>query len=67
MDISKVRIGRSYNYRTPRGTAGRGRVDDINQRADGPWVTLVDKTRNKTVTVRPGMLSSTSKPRDIPY
>lgn len=57
MDVTKLKAGQSYNYRTPRGTTGRGKLDKMDETATGWWVTLIDKTRNKVVTVRPGMLT----------
>lgn len=58
MDISKVKEGKHFNYRTPRGTTGRGKVTFIDHRPTGVWITLHDKERKKDIKVRAGNLSA---------
>lgn len=58
MDISKVKEGKHFNYRTSRGTDGRGKVIKVEQTARGAWITLHDKDRKKDVTLRAGQLTA---------
>jgi hypothetical protein len=57
MELAKIKEGKTLNYRTPRGTTGRGKVTKVDHRAGGAWVTLHDKERKKDVTLRAGNLS----------
>jgi hypothetical protein len=58
MDIAKIKEGKHFNYRTPRGTTGRGKVTFIDNRPSGAWITLLDKDSKREVMVRPGMLTA---------
>lgn len=56
MNASKIKVGQTYPYcsRTvPPEERARGKVEKVYKGATGTWVTLYDKARNKTVTVRP--------------
>lgn len=57
MQVSKIKVGKTVNYTTPRGTTGRGRVESIEQKPSGPWIVVSDKANKKTVSLRPGCLS----------
>lgn len=58
MDLAKIKEGKHLNYRTPRGTTGRGKVVKIDLRPAGAWITLHDKERKKDVKMRAGSLSA---------
>lgn len=58
MDIGKIKVGSTYGY-TSRKHSGRGQCmavktkhSDGTKLATGPYVTLFDKTRGVTVSVR---------------
>jgi hypothetical protein len=50
-----IRVGKSYPYRS-RVHEGTARVEAIKTKATGAWVTLFDKARCTTVTVRPSQV-----------
>lgn len=57
MDIEKIKSGQTYNYRTPTGKTGRGKVEEIIDNNWGKWVVIADKTRNRYLKLRATMLS----------
>lgn len=56
MDIAKIKVGATLNYKTARGTTGRGKVTEVTSN-HGTWVTIHDKAAGKTLKVRPASLS----------
>ena len=56
MDIDKITRGRIVGYKSI-ANAGRARVVDTHVGKTGPWVTLLDEKRRKTVTVRPSQVT----------
>lgn len=60
MNVEKIKIGRTYPYESrtvPLAEGAKGKVMEIYGGKTGHWVTLVDKERGKTVTVRPGQVA----------
>lgn len=55
MDISKIKEGRTVNYKS-RGHAGRGKVIEKYQRKNGWWLIVHDKARNASVSLRPAQV-----------
>ena len=51
-----IKIGASVGY-TSRKNKGRAKVIHVYSRETGEWVELFDKTRNKTVKVRPSQVT----------
>ena len=51
----KLTVGRSYPY-TSRAYSGTGKVVEVSEGRTGSWVTLFDKARAKSVTVRPSQV-----------
>lgn len=52
MDIEKIKTRKFVNYRNQHGE-GRGKVVEVQQKANGAWVLLFDKDRGEHVKVRP--------------
>ena len=52
MDLDKLIEGKVVGY-TSRCHAGKAMVVSVAVKRTGAWVTLLDKRRGKTVTVRP--------------
>ena len=52
----KINVGAYVGY-TSRKNTGRARVIALYTRETGDWVALFDKTRNKTVKVRPSQVT----------
>lgn len=57
MDVNKIRVGAWYPY-TSRCNEGRARVEKIEHKATGAWVTMFDKQRAATVVIRPSQLGA---------
>lgn len=54
----RLKVGRAVNYRTPAGTAGKGKILSIEEKsASGTWVVVSDKERKMELRVRPKMLT----------
>ena len=51
-----IKIGAYVGY-TSRKNTGRAKVVALYTRETGDWVELFDKTRNKTVKVRPSQVT----------
>lgn len=49
-------IGRTVGYKS-KAHEGRGKIMDRTVGKTGEWVTLYDKARGKSVTVRPSQIS----------
>lgn len=58
MELKKITLGKRVKYQTTRGVSGAGKVEDIKTSNNGAWIVVHDKTRNKTLTLRPGSLSA---------
>lgn len=50
-----IKVGSTYPYASRENT-GRARVEAIELKRTGHWITLFDKARNKAVTVRPSQV-----------
>ena len=58
--VDKLVIGKTYGYTSRTVGAeqnARGKVMEVYRVATGPMVTLYDKQRDKTVTVRPSQVT----------
>lgn len=55
MDATKIKVGQKVKYRS-RAHTGTGKVDKVETKATGTWVTVNDTNRNAYVTVRPSQV-----------
>ena len=53
---SIVKSGRAVGY-SSKAYEGRGKIVRVHAGLTGEWVTVFDKERGKTVTVRPSQIS----------
>lgn len=56
MELSKIKVGKHYNYRA-RVKKGRGKVTDIETAANGTWITLYDKTNDVVLRLRASQIT----------
>jgi hypothetical protein len=57
MDLKKIKIGKRVAYES-RAHRGTGKVTDIQTKLTGAWVTVMDPTRNKFLTLRPSQVEA---------
>jgi len=55
MELSKIKIGKTVNYKARKHT-GRGKVLDIVGHANGVFAKIEDKARGVVVSVRPSQV-----------
>lgn len=55
MDISKIKLGKFYNWIT-RNSTGRGKAVEIVDTTRGAWVKLIEKGTGRELSFRAGNL-----------